>query len=198
MTRHRALVALPLMLALAVAAAGQEEEGDYLEGFTRGPYRGLVVDAATGQPLEGAVVVAAWERVRVYPGQWATVPYAAREVLTGRDGRFILDAREVEERAPRRTRPPRFTIFLPGYAAYPTSAFSHSGGFTRGKTFENAGMVVGLPRLETLELRRKHVRELSDVDFYVPLGDIPILVRLLNVERAALGLAPYAPPEKPQ
>jgi hypothetical protein len=58
-----------------------------------GPWRGQVVDAETGQPLEGVVVVAVWDKMS--PG--AMHPHRefhdVDEVLTDAEGRFVLPER---------------------------------------------------------------------------------------------------------
>ncbi len=73
----------------------------------------------TKAPLAGAVVVVLWLRDRVYPFHSVAENYAVREAVTDAEGRFLLDVRDVEEGAPRRTRRPEFLIFLPGYGSYP-------------------------------------------------------------------------------
>ena len=83
----------------------------YLDG-PNGPYQGQVLDAETREPLVGAVMVASWSRPRIWP--WQTRPltyYAVRETVTGPDGRFFLDANEVEQKAPWFTRKPEFLVF---------------------------------------------------------------------------------------
>src|SRR5438093_11687413 len=58
-----------------------------------GPWRGQVVDAETGKPLEGVVVLAIWEKLS--PG----VIHPARhfhdvdELVTDPSGRFVVPAR---------------------------------------------------------------------------------------------------------
>ena len=105
-----------MLLVCAGSAGAQGAEGwDRYLDRPRGPYRGQVLDAETKAPLAGAVVVALWRRDRVYPFHITTEHYAVRETITDSEGRFSLDAKDVEEGAPRRTRRPEFLIFLPGY-----------------------------------------------------------------------------------
>jgi hypothetical protein len=150
-----------------------------------------VVDAETKAPLAGAVVVALWSRDRVYPFHSVAEHYAVRETVTDTEGRFLLDAKSVEEGAPRRTHHPEFLIFQPGYGSYPRKYVSPQG-FTGGM-FEGAGAVVELPRLADREDRRKHLglfgpRSYSDE----PFKDLPELMRRINAERVAIGLEPYS------
>jgi hypothetical protein len=153
-----------------------------------------VIDAETKAPLAGAVVVVHWLRDRVYPFHSVAENYAVREVITDDEGRFFLDVRDVEERAPKRTRRPAFFVFLPGYGSYPRTHVSPRG-FTGG-IFEREGAVVELPRLETPEERRKHLFLFGHGDFSDrPFKELPELVRRINAERSAIGLEPHTPPE---
>jgi hypothetical protein len=158
----------------------------------RGPYRGQVIDAETKAPLAGAVVVVRWLQDRVYPVHMVAENYAVRETITDAEGRFFLDAKDVEERAPRRTRRPGFLIFLPGYGAYPKQHVSPTG-FTGGM-FERPGAIVELPRLVDREERRKHLWSFGPHSYSdKPFRELPELMRRINVERISIGLEPYSP-----
>lgn len=158
----------------------------------RGPYQGQVVDAETKAPLAGAVVVARWLQDRVYPVHMVAENYAVRETITDAEGRFFLDAKDVEERAPRRTRRPGFLIFLPGYGSYPKQHVSPTG-FTGGM-FERPGAVVELPRLVDREERRKHLWSFGPHSYSdKPFRELPELMRRINAERISIGLEPYSP-----
>jgi hypothetical protein len=177
------------------AAWSQDTEGwDRYLDRPRGPYRGQVVDAETKAPLVGAVVVALWWRDRVYPVHMVAERYAARETVTDEEGRFFLDVKDIEEKAPRRTRRPEFLIFLPEYGRYPGNQVSPKG-FTGG-VFERPGTIVELPRLVDREERRKRLL-LFDPHAYsdMPFRELPELVRKFNTERVAVGLEPMSAPE---
>jgi hypothetical protein len=167
----------------AVTSAGAQT---YLQGY-QGPYRGRVVDAETKEPIAGAVVVAIWSRERVEPLITRIVFHAAREVLTGPDGSFVLEAKDIEESAPRRTLPPYFEVFFPGYASLRSLIFGRRG-FLQGR-FET-GITVGLPRPTNRKERLDNlVRPFSFSE--TPFKDVPHLMRLANQERRSLGLEPY-------
>jgi hypothetical protein len=190
------LLVLCVVLALggSAARAQDSERWDRYLDRPRGPYRGQVVDAESKAPLAGAVVVARWLRDRIYPFHSVAENYAVRETVTDAEGRFLLDARDVEERAPRRTRHPEFLIFLPGYGSYPRMQVSPRG--FSGGIFERPGTVVELPRLLDREERRKHLL-LVDPHAYsdTPFKNLPEFVRGFNMERATIGLEPLSPPE---
>jgi hypothetical protein len=188
-----------IVLCVVLVTAGppvawsQDTEGcDRYLGRPRGPYRAQVVDAQTKAPLADAVVVALWRRDRVYPFHLVSENYAVRETVTDAEGRFLLDATDVEERAPRRTYHPEFIIFLPGYGSYPWFQVAPTG-FTGG-IFERSGTVVELPHLEGHEARRRHLRRFDPYGYSeTPFKDLPELMRRLNAESISIGLDPYTP-----
>lgn len=193
----RVVVACLGMFVTCVCAWAQMPEGwDRLLGPNRGrPYRGLILDSDTKAPLAGAVVVAMWVRERVYPFQVNTERYAVRETVTDAEGRFVMEVKDIEEGAPRRTRKPEFLVFLPGYGTYPYG-YTAPKGFL-AKLFEESGTTMELPRLTS---RRERLDALSTADPHKfsdnPHRDLPSLMKVLDAERVALGLRPYPPPEK--
>ena len=57
-----------------------------------GNYHGTVVDADTGEPIEGASVTVVWDRSVYITIESAAYFHNARETLTGKDGSFSVDA----------------------------------------------------------------------------------------------------------
>ena len=182
-----------IMTGGSMAAWPQETElRDRYLGRPRGPYQGQVIDAGTKAPLAGAVVVALWRRNRVYPFHSVSEHYAVREMVTDSEGRFLLDAKDVEEGAPARTYHPEFLIFQPGYGSFPRSHVAPMGYI--GGIFERPGAVIELPRLEGREARRKNLGTIHPHGYSeTPFKDLPELIRRLNVESISVGLDPYTP-----
>jgi hypothetical protein len=181
-----------LIVTAAPAWSQDTERWDRYLDRPRGPYRAQVVDAETKAPLAGAVVVVLWRRDRVYPFHSVAENYAVRETVTDADGRFFLDARDVEEGAPGRTRRPEFLIFMPGYGSYPKKHMSPTG-FTGG-IFERSGTVVELPRLVDREERRQHLWSFGPHSYSdKPFRELPDFMRKINAERIELGFEPYSP-----
>lgn len=183
------------LLAVCSMALAQSPEGwdRYLDRY-RGPYRGLVIDADTKAPLAGAVFVALWRRDRVHPLHITSENYAVREIMTDSHGLFHMDARDVEEGAPRRTHRPEFFIFVPGYGSFPRFQKAPRGFI--GGVFEGAGTTVELARLEGREERRKNLDAINPYSISdTPFKDIPQLTRKVNEESIAVGLSPYPPQE---
>jgi hypothetical protein len=192
----RAVVAGMGVLVVCASAWAQMPEGwDRLLGPNRGrPYRGLILDSDTKAPLAGAVVVAMWVRERVYPFQVNTEHYAVRETVTDAEGRFVMEVKDIEEGAPRRTRKPEFLVFLPGYGTYPYG-YTAPKGFL-AELFEGSGTTIELPRLAG---RRQRLDSLSTADPHrfseTPHKDLPRLMKAVDAERIAVGLRPYPAPE---
>lgn len=77
-----------------------------------GPIKGKVVDAETGEPIEGAVAMAEWTRAKGL-GNTYTVSVKVSEAVSDRDGNFELDgcySPFVNE--------PALTIYKNGYVAW--------------------------------------------------------------------------------
>ena len=193
----RAVVAgMGVLVLYASAWAQMPEAWDRLLGPNRGrPYRGLILDSETRAPLAGAVVVAMWVRERVYPFQVNTEHYAVRETVTDAEGRFVMEVKDIEEGAPRRTRKPEFLVFLPGYGTYP-HGYTAPKGFL-AELFEGSGTTIELPPRTS---RRERLDSLSSANPHrfsqAPHQDLPRLMKAVDAERIALGLSPYPPPEK--
>jgi hypothetical protein len=152
------------------------------------PYYGKVVDAESGAPLVGAVVVAVWTRRVVYPFHSNSVFHDACEVLTDTSGRFVVDARRIEANPPRGFEPPTFVVFFPGYNAHGALGARVTSGtpFLRGDVQAFHDVSVGLVRLATREERLSVIGAVRPAE--VPATKIRNLTRLVNVEAAALGV----------
>lgn len=56
----------------------------------RGPYKGRVIDSATGQPIAGAVAVATWSTMSVNVGGGTTRCLDAEDAVTNENGEFKI------------------------------------------------------------------------------------------------------------
>jgi hypothetical protein len=78
---------------------------------------GSVVDAVTGRPIEGAVVVALWRKIRVTDGRWDGI-FRSSEATTDAAGEFTIPRwgpRPVESGAYLDTRDPELWVLRRGY-----------------------------------------------------------------------------------
>lgn len=85
-----------------------------------GPYEGKVVDAETLNPIEGAVVIGAWNKVDVTPAGRYSQYYDSKEVLTDRNGQFKFDGKGVLLLS--RIDVMDLSIFKAGYKQFPVRA----------------------------------------------------------------------------
>ena len=195
MTR-RGAAALVGLLALTSCgtAAAQTEDGDGYVNGRKGTYRGRVLDAGTGRPLAGVVVVAVWRRDRVVPLGSRSEHYASREALTNENGDWVIEAHDLESSAPRRTRRPSFTFFLPGYGR--PREIVGTPPSPPWTFYEGTGHTIELPSLRTRDERLAYLDWLSPYSLSLkPFSEIPQFTRFFNAERVALGFTPYPKPE---
>jgi hypothetical protein len=151
-----------------------------------GPWQGRVIDAETKQPIEGAAVVAVWEKVMSLPPAGAMPSYLdAEEVLTDKDGVFhVSRKRFLSIFMLRGIRGPYLTIFKPAYGSFPR--YQVSPDLTPEHLFEGTGALVELPRLKTVEERAKKFPGLPSVQ--ARPGKFKKYIRLLNQEAREIGI----------
>ena len=164
---------LMLVLLLGAEAPATAEE-------KWGPFRGTVVDAETGRPIPGAVVLIVWLKLVYALVQTNTEFYDAREAVTGPDGTFEI---------PRLT-PPFFTfriirygpqVFAPGYAEHRWVVTPSTGEALVDPT------VVEMRRLNTREERLNALSRSSPLTD-VPLDKMCLYIKAQNREAQNLGL----------
>jgi hypothetical protein len=101
----------------------------------------------------------------------------------------VVDAKTIEESAPRRTLPPKFVVYLPGYAAYGVLAFPERV-FRTGE-FVGDGATIGLARLRAPDER---LRQQDFTDPYSfsddPFKELPFFSDAFNRDRVQLQLRP--------
>jgi len=175
-------------LALAVVAVvGVLGMPDTSQGA--GPWRAQIVDAETGQPLEGVVVLFVWHKMTRTPGGPSPAFEDAEEAVTGPDGRFTIRARRLFTLNPfKYVEGPEVVIFKPGYGQWGVR-----GGFPPeweelevGDVFQKGGLVIELPPLRTREERLRFYDRLRWSP-HVPPDRTKSLEEAERVERANLG-----------
>lgn len=162
-----------------------------------GPWKGRVIDVETREPLEGAVVLAFWERVYRTPAGGSSYFYEAKEVLTDKEGMFEMPAYTPINLLPLISylRGPEFVVFKPGYGKIQMYIGKYLTGkavepkemVLSGNTYRLAPGVIELPRLKT---REERLRVLDGLPPSVPDNEMPKLIQLMNKEEIALGLQP--------
>src|SRR3990170_5561703 len=137
-----------------------------------GSWKGKIIDIETKEPLEGAVVLAVWERVYRTPAGASSYFYEAKEVLTDKEGKFEIPLYTPINLVPLISymRGPLFTIFKPGYGSLTMVLDKYLKGVTAevyemelsGKKYRLSTGVIELPSLKTREERRKNLPGSSD------------------------------------
>lgn len=196
MARALTRIVLALLIAGVLSPSGLAESA--------GPWRGTVVDAETGRPLEGVVVLAVWDKLSPGIIHNRREFHDAEEAVTDASGNFILSARSLSSLNPFvRFEGPRLLIFKGGYGMYrfrgelEWDALSADERVMRRrekwKQFEEKGVVFELPPLKTREERRRALpREPSEV----PDCRMLRLLEAINEELVYLGFTATGRPAK--
>jgi hypothetical protein len=178
-------------LAAALLGVGLGLGPGALHAEAAGPWRGQVVDAETGQPLEGVVILAVWERIS--PG----LIHARREfhdvdeLVTDAQGRFAVPARRRGFANPLVSLDgPQFTMFKAGYGPWRERNLAPwiKTKDDVWKQMEKDGVVFELPQLRTTTERHN---ALPVRPTHVPDARMRRLTEEINKERVHLGLPPF-------
>ena len=143
-----------------------------------GPWRAQIVDAETGQPIEGVIVLAVWDK-RTFAWPHPDRNYHdSEEVVSDKDGRIVINARVVTSRHPFEVYlGPLLTIFKPGYGRWqfqgtPT-AFTEDPVITRQRTeanrerFVRGELMIEMTRTKTREERKEALDRITP-DIEIP------------------------------
>lgn len=148
-----------------------------------GPYKGKVVDAETGEPIEGVVVLGVWYSTMPTPAGEVSKYYDARETVTDSNGEFKLNGQGLLLFS--RVEPPWVTIFKAGYSYYSVSWRELKREMKR----EKGKPVIPLKRL-TMEERRRQLGH-----FYppaeAPKEKILLMLREMDKDLIEQGLEPF-------
>jgi len=149
-----------------------------------GPYKGRVIDAETGKPVEGAVAHGTWSRVYPNPAGSSSEYYDSYEVLTDKDGNFKIPGKgllifsSIDDMS--------LTIFKAGYGQFPRnnkwSGLVQFGPFDKISWDEYGKGTFKLKKL-TVEERRKRSVTLP----FGPNKAQKLLLRESNKENIEIG-----------
>ncbi|MBI5694413.1 MAG: carboxypeptidase regulatory-like domain-containing protein [Nitrospirae bacterium] len=145
-----------------------------------GPWRGQVIDAETKRPIEGAAVVAVWNKEFASPAGPGAYFLDADEAVTDKDGKFNIPARRyLSIPLFRYVKGPYFTIYKPGYGSFPSHQISPT--YISDNIFGPENTVVELPKAVAYQDR---FQTMIDVDMLsnIPSDKIPIINRMEKEE----------------
>ena len=152
-------------------------------------YHGQVVDAETGKPIEGAVVMVEWQKKAFLSmnGGWSF--HNARETLTDADGKFSLSSAEGINLNPFTfVQEPRIIVFSPGYrplTPYNPGEFKHVYGIAEAL---EKGATVKLAKITTEQESRRYTDSAGFGLIMATYEMIPNFYRLINVQRKMGGM----------
>ena len=160
-----------------------------------GPFSGKVVEAETGEPIEGAVVLIAFYTEGFSVGGPVYRFADAVEALTDAKGEFNFPPRRVTLYRSMSIwdNECNISIFKPGYGAYPNNPKTFSDSeYKRSHIIpEKEHITFHLPKLLTFEERYKNLMNIEK-----PAGitndKMPNLRRLESDERVVVGLKPFS------
>jgi len=155
-------------------------------------YRGSVIDAQTKAPIEGAVVVVTWTKKPRVTMDGPVYFHNAKEVLTDTEGKFSVDASPGVNSDPFTVvKDPDISIFKPGYGPYPSGHVKDAPIDQTDKALlSTEGTVIKLPRLKSQALVSFTDPGHLLISTVVPYERIPLLMKLINLQRINLGLQP--------
>jgi hypothetical protein len=156
-------------------------------------YHGQVVDAETGKPIQGAVVLAEWHKKPRISMSDINYFHNARETVTDGEGKFSLDSSPGIDWNPLTyvDQAPYIVVFYPSYRpftdAYPEDIGVKGGMKEIADAFER-GVVVKLKELRSEKELRKFTSKGGFGPIMAPYAEISNLFRLFNIQRRMLGM----------
>ena len=181
MSRKRRFTLILALMLVLLSGVGMAKAGWIL--YTGGSYLGQVLDAETRQPLGGAVAFFEWKH-RVYggPGGPKSRFLNAVEVLTDEEGRFYVPWFVGTSLNPLSVvLKPTWFVYYPGYKTEQVVVTPSTGAMLKDPTVIMKRRLLG---------REERLQALDILPGGVPDEAMPNLIRLLNIERAKLGLKP--------
>jgi len=151
-----------------------------------GPYEGRVIDADTGQPIEGVVVLGVWNKEYPTPGGAVHEFYDARETVTDKNGEFSIPGMGLEILS--NVTPMDVLIFKTGYRYLESTWRGLKVDILLSKKIKWEGnkAIIPLKKL-TMEERKTQLFGKENI----PDEKQKLLIRELNKERIEIGLTPY-------
>lgn len=155
-------------------------------------YRGRVVDAETGQPLEGAVFVIVWNKKLIVTMNGSRTFHSAKEAMTDEKGEFSVGGSPGIDWNPFTyvVEDPSIAIFMPGHGPFPRGHVREVSPVETEKAMRGTGAVIKLPRLKSQqEMRQYGGLGGLGIPSDTPYEKIPNLIRLINIHRKLAGVS---------
>lgn len=157
-------------------------------------FKGKVIDAETKEPIEGAVVLAVYYKSTMSIAGSNSYVAHGRETLTDAKGEFEIPNKCERLDSVKGWPSARLEIFKPGYG---TLWHQRAKAVGENKSWPPPGkyIVYGLPRLRTVEERRKNVRS-ADRYSDIPYKNKTQYWEIVNQECVNVGIPPMTMTEE--
>jgi len=153
-----------------------------------GPYSGRVIDADTGAPVEGVVVLGVWNTEQITPGGAVHNFHDARETVTDKNGEFEIPGMGLKILS--NVTPMDVLIFKAGYEHIGMGSWVSlkEDLILRKKIkWEGKKAIIPLKKLPLDERKKKGPPTRPSI----PVERMQILTKEISKERIALGLSPF-------
>jgi len=161
-----------------------------IRGFVyEGAHEGRVVDADTGEPIEGVVVLGVWWSEFGTAGGGVSEFYDAKETVTDKNGDFSIPGQGMMILSNLSSM--RALLFRAGYKyeAFYWHTLKEDRGQRMKIKWEGNKPTIPLKKL-SMEERRRQGEPPFPTEAY-PNLKIPLLIKEINKDKIALGLPPY-------
>ena len=154
-----------------------------------GPYKGRVIGAETGLPIQGVVVLGVWYKEIPNPAGSSSTYYDARETVTDEKGDFYIPG--MGPLILSTVRPMHVLIFKAGYEYIgmgPWEAFKVDRVFQEKIKWEGNRAIVPLKKLSREERERQMPPSEPPVE--APLRKVRLMLEEINKDLIARGVKP--------
>lgn len=146
-----------------------------------GPYEGKVIDADTGQPIEGVVVLGTWSTETITPGGGTHEFYDAQETVTDKNGEFKIKGLDLKVLS--NVAPMDIFIFKSGYT-YERGSWTSLKEFAKEIKWEGNKAIIPLKKLTIGDRKRR-----MSIPYAAPEKKMKLMLEEIHKERREIGLS---------
>jgi hypothetical protein len=152
-----------------------------------GPYEGRVIDADTGEPIEGVVVLGKWSKEYITPGGAVHEYYDARETVTDKNGDFSIPGKGLLLAS--NITPMDVFIFKKGYEYLATTwlGLKVDGILRQRVKWEGNKAIIPLKKLTIEERKRQGTPSRPSI----PIEEMKLMTEEINKQRVKQDLKPF-------
>jgi hypothetical protein len=150
-----------------------------------GPYKGKVIDADTGEPIEGVVVLGVWYKAHWSPAGATHTFYDAKETVTDRNGDFKISGMGIEVFS--NVEPMNFLIFKAGYEYLgmgPWKGLKVGYRLSKIVKWEGKRAIIPIRKLSLEESRKQGTPSRPNI----PIEEMRLMTQEINKSRRERGL----------